>query len=63
MLGAARKFFSMLLQFGQVVEGIGIAKLARMDEAHEQVANEKPAVTSRGCWKAALPGGKAKVAR
>jgi hypothetical protein len=28
-----------LLQFGQVVEGIGIAELARVDQAHEQVPN------------------------
>jgi len=39
---AARKFFSVLLQFGQVVEGIGSAELARVDEAHEEVAYVSP---------------------
>jgi hypothetical protein len=42
LLRAARKFFSMLLQFGQVVEGIGIAEVARVDEAHEEVAYVSP---------------------
>ena len=32
----------MLLQFGQVVEGIGIAEVARVDEAHEEVAYVSP---------------------
>jgi hypothetical protein len=34
--------FAVFLHRGQVVEGIGIAKLARADEAHEQVANVSP---------------------
>jgi hypothetical protein len=32
----------VFLQRGQVVEGIGIAELARVDEAHEEVANVSP---------------------
>ena len=29
----------MALDFGQVVEGVGAAQLAGMDQAHEQIAN------------------------
>jgi hypothetical protein len=42
LLRTAGHQLAVFLQRGQVVEGIGIAELARVDEAHEEVANVSP---------------------
>lgn len=34
-----RQFPGMTLELGQVVEGVGVAQLAGMDQAHEQIAH------------------------
>src|SRR5262249_36953653 len=38
-LGARRKRVGVLLQFGQVVERVGLVQLAGIDQAHEQIAD------------------------
>src|SRR4029077_4811981 len=42
LLRTAGHQLAVFLQRGQVVEGIGITELARVDEAHKQVANVSP---------------------
>ena len=39
MLRTAGQFFAVLLQFGQILKGIGLTKLAGVNQAHEQVSN------------------------
>ena len=37
--GAGGQFLGMTLKLDQVVEGVGAAQLAGMDQAHEQIAD------------------------
>jgi hypothetical protein len=39
VLRTTGQFFAVLLQLGQVLEGVGPTKLARVNQTHEQVAD------------------------